>query len=83
MSRSAIVAGATGEWFFDTEETLPSDLLAPCPSVKRFIERRICTAHEVETAIIEVSDPRGRPYTGATSEGIYRVVKLGRPALGF
>lgn len=79
MSRSAIVAGATGEWFFDTDEAPPADLLAPCPSVKRFIERSVCSAHTLENAIIEVSDRRGRPYVGDTHEGVYRVVKMGRP----
>lgn len=83
MSQSAITSGASGEWFFDTDEEPPSDVLAPCPSVKLFIERCVCQTHERETAIIEVTDLRGRPYLGDTHEGLYRVVKLGPPKLIF
>jgi len=83
MSRSAIASGASGEWFFVTSGPPPVDLLAPCPTVKTFIERTVSAALGLESAEIEVTDRWGRRYICATQEGLYRVKKLGPPATVF
>lgn len=83
MSRAAIASGASGEWFFVDPGPPPVDLLAPCPSVRTFIERTVSDALGLESVEIEVTDRWGRRYVCATQEGLYRVRKFGPPASGF
>lgn len=77
LSREALRAGATGEWWVETDMPIPDRMIEPSSAVPFFINTRVSGSLSVETVKTQVLTRNGNPYECAVADGLYRVTEIG------